>query len=180
MTLNQFFWSAYAWADAHAVGLLLGGLALPAVGTALAFIGKGGKTDADGRFIASALVGVGFVSVLAEVLAIAIGVGVMDASLLNANLLLLLAPVLCLLGCLAGTRMVFPLSELGSVRTAGDLAGFGLACAAVVWFFSKFRGWGIVFFGSVLQLLVIAALTLFVLRRLYRRAFGLERASRQS
>jgi hypothetical protein len=177
MTLHDFFLTAYDWAALHAPEIFIGAVVIPLVGTMLARMGKAGRTDEDGRWIASAVVAVGFVAVILEVIAVVIGVGILDGSLLDASVVLLAAPVACLAGCLLGVRLVFPLSELGSIRTAADLAMFALGSAAVIWFFSRFRGWGIVFFGSVLQLLVIGALAYLLLRRLFRRALGVDTAA---
>lgn len=173
MTLADFFSASYAWADANALFILAVAILLPVAGTALAWLGKGGRTDSDGRLVASAVMGIALVGVLLELGAIFVARSVVGVSLLSANLLLLLAPVVCLAGSVLGIRMVFPLSRLGSVKTATDLGLFLLACGGVLWAMSKFRGWSVMFFGSLAQLLVIGALALFVLWRLYRRAFGL-------
>ncbi len=172
MTLNQFLVAAYAWAVAQRLIILIVALAVPVVGTLLARIGKAGKSDADGRFIASVVVGIGIVAVILEMLAIAIGAGVLGGSVLEGDVLLLASPLLCLGLALLGIRLVFPLNQLASVRTAFDVGAFVLACAAVVWFFSKFRGWGMLFFGSVTQLVLLLVLGFFLIRRLWRRAFG--------
>ncbi len=172
MTLNQFLVAAYAWAVAQRMIILIAALAVPVVGTLLARIGKAGKTDADGRFIASVVVGFGLVAVILEMLAIAIGAGVLGGSVLEGDVILLLSPLACLGLALLGIRLVFPLNQLASVRTALDVGAFMLACAAVVWFFSKFRGWGLLFFGSVTQLVLLLVLGFFLIRRLWRRAFG--------
>jgi len=173
MTLADFFALSYAWADQNASFILAAALLIPLVGTALAWIGKGGRTDADGKFIASAVMGLALVGVLVELAAIFVARSILGTSLLSANLLLLLAPVVCLAGSVLGIRMVFPLSQLGSVKTATDLGLFLLACGAALWLMSKFRGWGVLFMGSFMQLVVIGLLGLFVLWRLYRRAFGI-------
>ncbi len=60
-------------------------------------------------------------------------------------------------------------------RTAFDVGLFVLGCAAVIWIFSQFRGWGIIFWGGIGQLVIIGAVGYFVMRRLYRRAFGSRR-----
>jgi hypothetical protein len=172
VTLHEFLAAAYAWAVAHRIAILIVALAVPVVGTGLARIGKAGKTDRDGRFIASLVVGLGLLAVLVEVLAVAVGAGVLGRSVLDADFVLLVSPLLCLGGALLGIRLVFPLNELASVRTAVDVGAFILACAAVVWFFSKFRGWGLLFFGSVTQLVLLLVLGFFLVRRLWRRAFG--------
>ncbi len=172
MTLNQFLVAAYAWAVAQRTIILIVALAVPILGTLLARIGKAGKSDADGRFIASVVVGIGIVAVMLEMLAIAIGAGVLGGSVLEGDVILLASPLLCLGLALLGIRLVFPLNQLASVRTAFDVGAFVLACAAVVWFFSKFRGWGLLFFGTITQLVLLLVLGFFLIRRLWRRAFG--------
>lgn len=172
MTLLETLEATYLWADQRSTELLFASAAMPVIGTFLARVGKAGKSDAEGRFIASALVGVGLLAVLVEVLAVAVGVGLLERRLLDANVVLLVAPLVCLAGCLVGARLVFPLSELGSVRTVIDLGAFVAACAAVIWLASQFRGFGVLFLGNLFELLVLLALTALVLHRLYRRAAG--------
>jgi hypothetical protein len=171
MTLEQALCEAYGWAVTHRQWLLVLALAIPAAGTLLARIGKAGQTEADGRLIASVVVGLGLLLVALELVGVALAVGALGANLLDADAVLLLLPIACMVGCLLGIRLVFPLNQLASIRTCGDIGLFVLACLAVIWFFSKFRGWGIYFFGSVGQLIVILVLGFFLLRRLYRRAF---------
>jgi hypothetical protein len=178
MTLNELLFSSYDWADQNAPLVLAVSLGIPVVGTLLAFIGKGGKTDEDGRLIASLVMGVSMLAVMLEVVALFLARSLHDFSPLDANAALLAAPILCLVGSAVGVRLVFPLSELGSVRTALDLAYFLAACGLVVWFFSMFRGWSIVFFGTFTQLIVVGIITLFFLRRMFRRTFGLDRGAR--
>ena len=171
MSLGQLLGDAYAWLDARAAELLVVAVLIPACGTVLAWAGKGGSTDRDGRVIASVLVGLGLGVFLVSVLAALLAHVAFGRSPFEANVLLVLAPVVCLVGCLAGVRALFPLSELASVRTFTDVASFVGACLAVLWLFSKFRGWGIVFWGNLGQLLIIGVLGFLLLRRLYRRAF---------
>ncbi|HEY3358096.1 MAG TPA: hypothetical protein VGQ83_32905 [Polyangia bacterium] len=172
MTLSEFFLTTYAWAVQHREVIAVTAALIPVVGTVAARLGKAGRTDADGRVIASVVVGVGVLAVLLEIAAVGAAYTAFDASLLAADALLVAAPVVCFAGCLLGIRWVFPLSELASVRTLRDVGIFLAACAGLVWFFSKFRGWGIFFVGGVLQLVVLLALTYFLLRRLLRRAFA--------
>jgi hypothetical protein len=113
--------------------------------------------------------------VVAEMMAVHAGHAYFDAGLLDADVRLVVAPLLCLVGCVVAIKLVFPLSQLGGVKTASDLALLLLVCACVIWFFSKFRGWGILFFGSFLQLIVVLAIVIYFMRRLYRRAFHLDR-----
>ena len=172
MTLDEFFYLVYAWSDVHNLEVFAAAIALPVLGTIAAQIGKGGKTDADGRLIASVVMGVALAAVTLELLSIGIAIGVKNQSMLDANLLLLAAPVLCLVGCVIGIRRVFPLNELGSVKSAVDVGAFAIACLAVIWIFSKFRGWSLVFFGSFGQLIAVGLLAGLLLWRLYKRAFG--------
>jgi hypothetical protein len=169
MTLEQLVREAYAAADANAPWVLAGAALVPLLGTVAARIAKGGKTDADGRLIASLVMAFALVAVVLEIACLFIARAALDANVLEANAMLFAAPVVCLTGAVLGLRLVFPLTELGSVRTAIDLVGFLLACAAVVWLASRFH-WGVFFVGSMGQLLVILALAGLVLHRLYRRA----------
>lgn len=175
MTVAELLIALYTWADAHALAFLAAAVAVPAVGTALAWLGKGGRTDRDGRLVASLLVGFGISAVVVLIVALAVAHLAFARSVLDANLVLLASPVVCLAGCLLGARWLFPLNELASVRTFADVGFFVLACAVVLWLFSKFRGWGIVFWGDLVQLALIGGLGYFLLRRLYRRAFGRHR-----
>ena len=150
----------------------MGALLIPVIGTLLAWIGKGGRTDRDGRLIASSVVLFGLGAFLLEVLAVAVGRLAFERSILEVNVILVIAPVACLAGCVLGIRLVFPLNQLASVRSMTDVGLFVAACLVVLWLFSKFRGWGIVFWGDLGQLLIIGVLGFFLLKRLYRRATG--------
>jgi hypothetical protein len=172
MTLYSFLLSTYEWAERVAWVLLLAAVGVPLAGMVAARIGRGGRTDEDGRMIASAVIALGMVALLLEVAGIAIAVSVFNGSVLNADVMLLAAGPVAFITSLLAMRMVFPLREIGAVRTLVDGFFFAVACAFVVWLFSKFRGWGIVFFGSFTQLIVIAVLGFFLLRRLFLRALG--------
>jgi hypothetical protein len=175
MTLDEFFQHSYGWADVHAVTiLLLLGVAFPIVGTVGAWIGRGGKTDSDGKLIASAIIGIAILLFMLEIATVLLAHMVYGRSVLDANAAVLATPVACLVLSIFGLRLVFPLNKLATVRTLADMIALGLACAASIWFFSKFRGWGIVFLGSFMQLVFVVVLGGFFLRRLYRRAFGLD------
>jgi MFS family permease len=180
MTLNEFFDSSHLWAEQNTQLILLLSVAIPAVGTLLAFIGKGGKTDADGRFIASTVLGFSMLSVVIAAMALFVSISMRGASLLDANVALLAAPIICLFGSLVGLRMVFPLSELGAVRSLLDMGGFLLSLGAVFWFMSKFDGWRIHIFGSLFTFIILVALAIFFLRRQFRRTFGLDRERKAS
>lgn len=172
MTLNELLVWSYAWALAHHQWIFLVAVLVPVAGTLLARLGKAGKTEAEGRFIASVVVGVGLVAIVLEVMALFVAHTLLRRSFLDADVLLLAAPVVCLTGCLLGIRWVFPLNELASVRTFLDVGAFLAACVAVIWLFTKFRGWGFIFFGGIAQFVAIVALGAALLQRLYRRAFG--------
>jgi len=178
MTLNELLTETYRWADGNSDLILLAGVLIPVLGTGLAHLGKGGKTDADGRFIASAVMAVSILAVLAEVVFLFIARSQYEAGLFDANALLLLAPPLCLGGAIFGIRQVFPLNELGSVRVAADMGLLLLILGAVLWLFSRFRGWGILFVGTFTQLLVVSAIALFFVWRLWRRVWGGEQRAR--
>ena len=170
MTLHDLLAEGYAWLASHGNALLLGAVLVPAIGTIAARLGKAGKTDADGRFIASGVVGVALVAIVLEALGLVLAGGVLGLSLLDVDARVAGAPILCLIGCLIGIRWVFPLSELGSVKMFGDVGLFILAITAVAWLFSKFRGWGLYFVGGLGEALVLGGLCLVLLRRLYQRA----------
>lgn len=172
MTVDEFFFLVYAWCEVHSVEVFATALALPVFGTVAALIGRGGRTDADGRLIASGVMAIALAAVVLEVLGVGIALGLKNLSLFDANLLLLISPLLCLIGCVVGIRRVFPLNELGSVKSAVDVSAFVVACLGVMWFFSKFRGWSLVFLGSFTQLIVVGLLAAVLIWRLYKRAFG--------
>ena len=171
MTVSDFFNGIYLWLDSVAPAILLAGILIPLAGTALAWIGKRGNSHADGRFIANLFVGFSLGALLLAVFVMAFAVSVMDADPLQANVALLAAPVVCTVGCVLGIGRVFPVNQLASYRTFTDIALFLAACVVIVWLFSKFRGWGILFLGGIPQLLVIGLLAYVVFRRLYNRAF---------
>jgi len=172
MSLGELLASAFGWLEAHAETVLLAAIVFPLIGTVAAWIGRGGRTDRDGRAIASILVGVGLVVFTLALVAAILAHLVFARSVLEVDVRLLAAPVICLGLCLAGVRLVFPLQELASVRTLRDVAFFALACLVVVWVFSQFRGWGVVFWGGLGQLALILVFGFVLLRRLYRRAFS--------
>lgn len=172
MPLRELLTSLYQWADGHAQALLLAGLVWGLGGALLARLGKGGRSDQDGRAIASIVVGGAVLVTVLAALALGLAQAGFGKGLLDANVLLLAAPLLCLAASTAGIHWVFPLSELATVRTLRDVAVFLVACAAGLWLLSRFRGWGLVFLGGLGDLLLIGALALALLRVLYRRARG--------
>ncbi len=172
MTLRELLINAYQWADVHALTLLLAALAWGLGGTLLARVAKGGRSDQDGRVIASVVIGGAVLLLVVALLASGVAHVAFNQGLMDTNALLLLAPLVCVLVSVIGIHRVFPLSELASVRTLRDLAGFAVACMALLWLLSKFRGWGVAFLGGLGSLALICLLAALLLRVLYRRAFG--------
>lgn len=163
----------YSLALAHATWVLVAGVAFPVVGTLAAWIGRGGRTDRDGRAIADLVVAVGALVFALEVIALLLVQATSERGLawvLEADLRLLLAPLVCGAGSVLGVRLVFPLSTLASGRTLADLGAFLVACLAAWWLLSRFRGWGVLFLGNMTQLVVFLALGALLLARLWRRA----------
>jgi hypothetical protein len=173
LTLDEFFRAAYRFAEHNHITLLLGfGLAFPVVATLLAWIGRGGKTDRDGKFIASLFLGVAIIALVAELVGLWVATSIYRVNVMHAPVALLVAPLLGFVLTLVGIRWVFPLNQLATARTAGDLALLALLCGGLIWFFSKFHGWGIIFFGGILQLVLILGVVLWFIRRIFKRAFG--------
>jgi len=170
VTANEILESSYGWADAHAGLIFMAAVALPLLGAGAAKLGKGGKSDADGKLIASLVIGSGIVVFVLEIALIVFTRSVLEKNVLEGNVMLLLAPVVYLGLGVATIRWVFPLSELGSVRQAADIGAFVLLCWGIVWLFGKFH-WGVIFFGSLVQLLLILAVGVVLVRRLCKRAF---------
>lgn len=171
VTLDRLLHDSYRWADENAALVFLTALLVPLLGTVAAWVGKQGKTDADGRFVASAVVGLALLLVVAEVCAVVVARSVLGLEVLEANALLLVAPAASLGVATMGIRRVFPLNELGSVRTAADLSLLGALLVAIGWVLSRFH-FGALFVGSIVHLAVIAAAVAFVVVRLVRRIRG--------
>ncbi len=171
MTGLELVRGAYEWATANALWILIGAVALPVVGTIAAALGKLGKTQEDGKQIASVVLTVAVICVVLEGMLLTVARGALGLPLLGMDVRLLAAPLVCLAGSVLGIRLVFPLSAIGSVKTMTDLLLFIGSIAAIAWLFSRFR-WGVYFIGSIGQLLAITAVAIWFLRRLYRRTFG--------
>jgi len=168
MTLSELITDAYGWLDARALGVLAVCAAVPVGGTALAWLGRRGP---GGRLMANAVLAFGMIAFVLSMLAVIIARWAFGVTVLEANVVLLLGPVVALLLAVLGARLVFPLSELGSARTARDIGLFILLILGIIWFFSQFRGWGVLFFGGLAQLAVIGIFVVVLVRRLYKRAF---------
>ena len=175
MPLNEFLIYLYLWADSHALDIVLASVAWAMVGTALARIGKYGQTEQDGQAIANIVIGGAVLWMLLSAMALGVAHVGFKKGMFDANVLLLVAPLLCVAGSVVGIHWVFPLSSLATVRTLRDVCLFALACALGIWLLSKFRGWGVMFIGGIGELVVIAVMAVALLRVLYRRAFGHDR-----
>ena len=148
---------------ARARGALAGGV----LGAGAARIGKGGQTDKDGKVVASVVVGLALIFFMAEVVSILVARS-MGHDIFDASFALLIAPAVCVACSLGTIRLVFPLNELASFRQFRDIALFVGAVWFVIWLFGKFH-WGVVFWGGLLQLVVILGLGASLMWRLYRR-----------
>ena len=169
MTLEATLVGLYSWLDTHAVVIAAGLVFATILGVTGAWVGRAGKSDRDGRWVANATLGLGFSAFVIEVIGLVIANWGFQKGLLDANLWLLMAPVVGLGLSLSGIRLIYPLAELGSATTARDIGLFVLALFFLFWIFSEFRGWGIVFFGGLVQMLLIGLLLAGLVRYLYRR-----------
>ena len=98
MTVHELLTRGYRWADLHAAALFLGAVAWPLFGTLAAAAAKRVRSNADGRFLASSIIGVAVLAAFGESAAVSVAVGALHLSLLEANALLLISPVICLVG----------------------------------------------------------------------------------
>lgn len=170
-TPREIFETAFAFADGNDALIFAFALAVPTVGIVLAWVGRGGRTEEDGRALANAFVFVAVVQFVVAMILGYIGAAFMERSILDTSLLLLIAPWLWLGLSIAGIHTIFPLSELTSWQSIRDIGAFFAACAVLVWLLSMFRGWGILFFGSLVQLILIFVIAGVLLRVLFIRAF---------
>lgn len=175
MSSLELLHAAYDWLHGQAALMALAFAALPVLGTVAARVGKGGRTDADGKLIASLVIGIALTLVFVEAGALLLASKVLRRDILTVAMLgdavLVIGPPLSLIACIMGMRTVFPLGQLTTIRTLRDVAllvGFGYA---LIWAFGQFRGWGVWFLGGVTELLMLGAVAVAVLVYLYRRAF---------
>ena len=140
MSLGELLLSIYVWCDERALEILIVALVIPVLGTGLAWVGKLGRTDRDGRFIASVVVVLGVVAFMVAVMGLVIAYAAFDGSVLDANLALLVAPVVCLAGCLLGIKLVFSFdgAGFGSITDryrafSGRFAGGAVVVLAIPW-----------------------------------------------
>jgi hypothetical protein len=171
LTLREIFEASFAFADSNDALIFGLSLAVPIVGIVLAWIGRGGRSQEDGKAFANAFVFAAVVQFVVAMIGGYVGVAFLERSLLDTSLLLLVAPWVWLTLSVFGLRLIFPLSELTSWRSILDVGAFFAVSAALIWFLSMFRGWGVLFFGSLVQLVLILAFAAFLLRQLFVRAF---------
>ncbi len=171
VTPREVFEGLYRLAESNPATIFLIAVLVPSVGVTLALVGRGGRTDEDGRVIANVLVLVAVIQFVVAMVVGYVGVAFLERSLFDADFLLLAAPWVWLVLTLGGVRRVFPLNDLASWHSVRDVAGFFAVCAAFVWFLSMFRGWGIFFIGSLVELLIIVVLGGLLIRQLFLRAF---------
>lgn len=172
MTLEDFFVTVYKGLLENKGVITFALVAVPVVGTLGAWIGKSGKTEKDGIFLANLVIWIATGVFAFSVIAALIGMSVMGKSLLQGDLVLLCAPIVCVTGTYYGIRKIFPLGELSSAHTLKDVGIFLIGCLAVWFIFKTFRGWGIIFFGSVFQLVAWLVAGYWLMRRLAKRAFS--------
>ena len=169
--MREIFLGGYAWAERYSVIFFGLAVVVPIVGTWAAIIGKGGRTDRDGRVYANVLILVAVAQFVLTMVVGFVGIVFLDRSIWDTDILLIVAPWVWLLLSVGGLRQVFPLSELATWRSVVEVFQFFAVCAALVWIFSMFRGWGIWFIGSLAELLIVMALAILLIRRLFHRAF---------
>lgn len=171
MTPRSVFEGIYAFAEARPEAILLLAVLVPCTGVALAWVGRGGRTEEDGRLIADGLVLLGVVQFVVAMTVGWVGVAVLERTLLDTDLMILAAPWVWLAITVVGVRMVFPLSDLASWRSLREVAAFFAVCLVFVWLLSTFRGWGIVFLGGLAELVALLVLGGLLIRHFYRRVF---------
>lgn len=160
------------WGHDHAWSLLFASVALPLSVALMAALLQRWADRRSAESVANGLI-LSSVGVLVITLVLALLADwLFAASLAQAHIGLLLAPIAYLVTSFGVIHGLFPLNRLGSVRALKDVGWFLLASLVVVWLLSKFRGWGVVFFGGLLQLLLIGGAIYWLLRRLWLRARG--------
>ncbi len=172
VTLEQSLIGLYDVAAINGAWLLGASVVVPSLGIFGAWIGRGGRTDADGRLVANGLIILAMTVFVVALLAAAVGVTLLDRSLLQAEWTVLLTPIVWLGLTTLGVHQVFPLTQLRAGQLLRDAGLLLLIVAALLWFFSQFRGWGIVFFGGILQLVVVLGVVAWFVRVLVRRMRG--------
>lgn len=172
MTFAEVCLSAYAWLDARAVPVFAVMVAFPLVGTGLTAMLKALRKHQHGEQVGTVIIAAGAFVLVVQVVTLMLARTLFDTNLTDVDVLLLSGPPLWLVGALVGVHLVYPLNDLAAWRSVMDVGWFLLALTAIGWLLSNFRGWGILFGGSLIELALIAAATVWLVRRLFRRAFS--------
>ncbi len=171
MTVEELLVTPYLWSADHSSAVLTIAAAFPVVATVTALLLRGGKTDRDGLAVADLAVGAALVVFAVSSLFYAAASLSLDLSILDMQVAVLIAPLICCVGTLFGVSRVFKLRRLNAIGLLQDVGLFlGLLWCAR-WFMGKFYGWGIVFFGGVGALFLFLAIGLLALLILFRRMF---------
>ena len=172
MTIAELARTLVDWLVAHQHTILLVYLVAPLVATAVIWMCKRARAHATGTRFASITIVLVVVSIVLEALVLAVARGFFDADLTATPVLLVIGPPLAAVVAISGIHCVYPLTQLAAWRSLTDIGWFVLAAAVLFWLVTKFRGWGIIFAGSLLELLVLCGLAYWLLRRLFKRAFS--------
>ena len=116
----------------------------PIAATLVAFFLRGGKTDRDGLFVADVAVGAAALLFAISSVLYATASMALDVSIIELQVFVLAAPLICLVGTVFGISKVFDLKRLSSVGIFQDVAIFLALLWAARWFMGKFWGWGLV------------------------------------
>lgn len=171
MTSAQLALALYGWLANYAPEVFAMCIGVPLVGVSLcALMRQSRRRGTRGQWLGNATLWCA-VGVLALALVlVALARALLDVDLTRAPLLLLAGPPVGAVIAIVGMHWTYPLNQLAAWRTLTDIGWFVLASSAVIWLVSQFRGWGILFGASVLELAAIAIFVAWLLRRLYRRA----------
>lgn len=172
MTLAELFGLTYAWLTDHALQVFLVTVAFPLAGTALTLLLRAMRKRRQGEQVGTVVIAAGAFLLVLEVIVLAVARTVFAANLTDVNVLLLAGPPAWLTGALVGVHIAYPLNQLAAWKSVIDVGWFLLALLAIGWLLANFRGWGILFGGSLLELALIIGATVWLLRRLFRRAFS--------
>lgn len=177
MTLHDVYLQLsqlYGWAAERSLLVFACACALPLLGTLAAWVGKGGKTDRDGRWIANLLLISSLLLVGFELVALVVAHATLDRGpqwIMEVDALLLVAPLAYLGLTLVGIRQVFPLGQLETIRRLTSLGLLAGGVLFLVWLAGRFF-WGVVFVAHFAWLLVLFGVAALVLWHLWRRTVG--------
>jgi tetratricopeptide (TPR) repeat protein len=121
MSVNELLFELYAWADQRALLLLIIAVLVPLIGTASVL--AVGRTTHPARQLASAVGGFALLAGAIGAAATAAALGVLDRSLMDANAVLLAAPLLGVGLSLLGLRLMMPLAQVPLFRSLLVLVG---------------------------------------------------------